>query len=95
MQNAGSHSPQQAVCLRRNGRVITLAARSAAALAALGPCHSITDAAKTKYALVVTGAPGVESSAPPDGNRVGYRLDECALGPIVFGMTYSAANDSL
>ncbi len=70
-------------------RVIRSVMSSATALAALVACQPKTDAAKAESAFVVTNPPAPHADPPI------WVLNEFGYGPIVVGMPYAAANDSL
>jgi len=90
MQNTRSWLLQRAVRVRRNSRVIRSVACAAAALVALAACQPKTDAAKTESAVMAPSAQPVGI-----GDAPAWMLSEFGYGPIVAGMTYTAANDSL
>ncbi|MEP6832685.1 MAG: hypothetical protein ABJB74_04790, partial [Gemmatimonas sp.] len=90
MPNARALPPQLPARARRNWRVMRSAVCAATALAALTACQPKADAAKTESAAVAPSAQPLAIGDPPV-----WTLDELGYGPIVVGMTYKAANDSL
>ena len=89
MQHRRSYPPQQAVRVVHNWSVSRLVAFSATALVAAA-CQPKTDTAKAESAVVTPAAAPVVVGQPPV-----WSLSEFGYGPIVVGMSYKAANDSL
>ena len=90
MQKQNSYLTTASVRVRRNWRALNSIVFSSAGLLVFAACQPKTDAAKTESTVVDPASQPVVV-----GDASGRSLSEFGYGPIVVGMTYAAANDSL
>ena len=95
MHQQNSSARTWSVRVRSIRRSLGAVACVTSALSTLAACQPKSDAAQTESARAMTQVPGVQSTPLPVDAPSAWSLNEMGYGPIVAGMTYAAANDSL